>query len=465
MGPDAVAPDCDFLAWGLRQRPVPHPKLRALRPDFLVISPPKTGSTWLAANLCAHPKAFIPKIKEVNYFGRYFRWMDFAWYLEQFAPGAGRVKGEASPSYAILPVARIRLIRALLPDVKLLFLMRDPVARAWSHAKHTYRYREANFSAGAGPLDGVTDAQWCNNFAHDWTLAAGDYLGQLRRWLSIFPREQMFIGYYESLATRPEALLREVFAFLGVSSELDLSAFPVRERILPGLSAELSAPLTRRLQELLGPRTRELVSFLRGSLGLEPPPEWKKSLRTPEADDHPAIPSAFAREFDDGDLARVLVQEEQFPSSPTPILEGHRGHDIVFYRGRFFALAEEIGDLRVNEIDAAELRNHQLAGRCFVAPSLSELKELVDESVFARFREELGTARAEVGRLAGQLRRLETTVEQLTPWYAAAARWVRSVWHRRGWPGRRKRGVPVRGGGGGEKTRDGTITASPAGVE
>ena len=125
----------------------PHDELSALRPDFLIISPPKTGSTWLAANLRLHPQVFVPDIKEVKYFSSFHRWLDLGWYLDHFAPAEGRLKGEASPSYAILPVERIRLVRRLFPDVKLIFLMREPVGRAWSHARHNHRYREANFVA------------------------------------------------------------------------------------------------------------------------------------------------------------------------------------------------------------------------------------------------------------------------------------------------------------------------------
>ncbi|HEX5270312.1 MAG TPA: sulfotransferase domain-containing protein [Gemmataceae bacterium] len=423
---NTAAPDRTFLGWCLRQSPVPHHKLTALRPDFLVISPPKTGSTWLAANLRAHPAVFVPKIKEVKYFSAYFKWLDLGWYLDQFAPGIGRVKGEASPSYAILPVETIRLVRGVMPDVKLVFLMRDPVSRAWSHARHNYRYREANFSAGAGALETISEAQWQCNFAHEWPLTGGDYLGQLRRWLSVFPREQVFVGFYESIATRPESLLREVLAFLGLSADGDLAGFPVRERVLPGLAAELSPALTRSLRQLLGPRTRELASFLRESFGLEPPPEWEVSLRPAEAD--VPRPEAFAREFDDAYLARVLSLEESFPSSPTPVLEGYRGHDIVYYRGRLYALAEEVRDLRVNEIDEECLRRHQAAGRCLVAPSLPEVKGLVDEHVLARLEQELLKRRAEADRLDGRLRRLEAEVERLTGWYTVPARWLRSVW-------------------------------------
>src|SRR5579871_1405390 len=152
------------------------------RPHFLVISPPKTGSTWLADNLRAHPGVFVPAVKEVKYFSSLHRWLDLDWYRHHFAPAAGRLAGEASPSYSHLPLSRIRLIRRLFPDLKLVYLMRDPVRRAWSHAKHVHRYREAVFAdAPPGP---ATAGQWRAALADDWMLTIGDSLSQLRRWLA-----------------------------------------------------------------------------------------------------------------------------------------------------------------------------------------------------------------------------------------------------------------------------------------
>src|SRR5262249_29659031 len=155
----------------------------------------------------------------------------------------GRIRGEASPSYAILPQERIRLVRQLFPDVKLIFLLREPIARAWSHAKHNHQYRETNFASSNDPLEAVANEQWRDNFRHDWSLASGDYLGQLRHWLSVFPREQVFVDYYERIATAPEALLREVFAFLGVKADVALGGFPVHERILVGPAGRLRPEL------------------------------------------------------------------------------------------------------------------------------------------------------------------------------------------------------------------------------
>ena len=84
---------------------------------------------------------FVPERKELAYFGMLSRWVDLPWYARQFRPAGGRLAGEASPSYALLPVRTIRLIRDLLPDLKLIYLMRNPVPRAWSHA-----YREERAS-------------------------------------------------------------------------------------------------------------------------------------------------------------------------------------------------------------------------------------------------------------------------------------------------------------------------------
>jgi hypothetical protein len=312
----------DFLRWCLQQTPVPPSKLAAQRPDFLVISPPKTGSTWLADNLRCHPDVFVPPNKEVKYFSSWYRHLDLNWYLGQFVGGVGRIKGEASPSYALLPRERIRLVRRLLPDIKLVFLMRDPVARAWSHAKHCFRYREANFAASSADFAAVTDAEWRANFRHEWTLASGDYLGQLRRWRSVFPRGQMYVGFYESIARAPETLLRELFAFLEVSPEVDFARFPVADRILPGLPASLPAGLREDLHDLLGNRTRELADFLAEEFDLQPPPDWEATLPPLDRAQAYRPPSPGGAIVSSQDR-KPLDRGRRIPTSPGGVAETH----------------------------------------------------------------------------------------------------------------------------------------------
>src|SRR5438876_3783853 len=79
-------------------------------PDFLVIAPPKTGTTWLSRQLSRHPRIFTPPAKEIEYFNFYWKTRSLAWYLSCFREGSGRLKGEATPGYATLPRSTIRLI-------------------------------------------------------------------------------------------------------------------------------------------------------------------------------------------------------------------------------------------------------------------------------------------------------------------------------------------------------------------
>jgi hypothetical protein len=387
------------MTWSLEQPDLLSARLANLRPDFLIISPPKTGSTWLAANLRCHPGLFVPAIKEVKYFSSFFQWFDLAWYLEHFRPAGKRVKGEASPSYAILPVQRIRLLRQLLPDVKLIYLMREPIARAWSHARHNRRYHEGAFSS-CGPEAGpVSLPQWQANCIHDWPFASGDYLGQLRRWLSVFPREQVYVDFSESIAQDPAGLLRQLFAFLGVDAGVDLSSFPLQERILPGPEEEFLSSLARFLHRLWHERSVELAPFLEAELDLTLPAEWQTTLAPvpdigPEEGELPHPWPAFGSQDEDDYLSRVLAQEETFPSAYRAVLGNYRGYEVFFYRGRLIVLTRSLGTPVPLPASEADLVRLQAEGSGFVAPTLAELKDQIAQHVFAQAQVQIRTLEA-----------------------------------------------------------------------
>ena len=85
---------------------------RLCLPDWMVIAPPKTGTSWVYANLRRHPEAFAVDLKELKYFSNRFELEDLRNYLAHFRRGVGKTKGEASPNYCLLPDRTIRLIRA-----------------------------------------------------------------------------------------------------------------------------------------------------------------------------------------------------------------------------------------------------------------------------------------------------------------------------------------------------------------
>src|ERR1044071_7027899 len=114
-------------------------------PDFLVIGAQKAGTTALYSYLRDHPAIAGPPWKEVSFFDRHF-WRGDAGYRGNFPnrlslrrmrarPGAEPIGGEASPSYMFHPLAPQR-VAELVPDARLIALVRNPVDRALSHYHH-----------------------------------------------------------------------------------------------------------------------------------------------------------------------------------------------------------------------------------------------------------------------------------------------------------------------------------------
>jgi hypothetical protein len=316
-------------------------------PEFMVISPGKTGTTWLSKNLSCHPEIFIPEVKEVRYFCTQWRMYDINWYLKHFQEGIGLTKGEVSPTYAILPSLAIKLLRLLVPNLKLILLMRDPIDRAWSHTKHNYKYREANFHSYGGDFQSIPDRKLMENFMHEWPFSFGDYLGSLKRWLSFFPKKQLFIGFYENIKRDPQRLLSKIFTHLDVESEVDWSKFPISEAFLKGIGNVIPERLKKYLRAIYRRRTEELIMFLKEQFGIvEIPSEWENTLVGD------GIPNPF------------IVEED------------YKGYNILVHEDRFYALPEDTQNI---DIVPAIMKEYQGFGRCLVGESLFEARYLVDQ--------------------------------------------------------------------------------------
>ncbi|MCK5343962.1 MAG: sulfotransferase domain-containing protein, partial [Candidatus Heimdallarchaeota archaeon] len=316
-------------------------------PDFMVVSPAKTGSTWLFSNLCCHPDIFIPDIKEVNYFCNNWRLYDINWYLKYFQKGIGLKKGDVSPTYAILPSYAIEVIRSLMPDLKIIFLMRDPIERAWSHARHNLKYHEANFRFNRATNKSVSDENFIRNFTHDWPFTSGDYLNSLQQWCSFFPKEQFYIGFYENIRKEPQKLLTQIFKFLGVGVvDVDLDHFPIKTVFLEGFKKEHSDNLRGYLRTIYKNRTEELVIFLRDKFALKVPDEWKNTL-----------------------IGEVITH-------PISIKTNYKNHDIFLYNGKFYALPNK---LRRATTTDENIKDHLDSGNCIVGDSLFEVKFHVNQ--------------------------------------------------------------------------------------
>jgi hypothetical protein len=238
-------------------------------PDFLVVGAQKGGTTALWEYLRRHPGIAGPSWKEVSFFDRHWA-RGPAWYRGNFPLRRGRLVGEASPSYLFHPLAPARA-RALVPEARLVAILRDPVDRAYSHYQHEVDFGREPLSFEeaieqeearlAGEVERLlADARYFSRAWWDHTyLARGRYAEQLERWYDVFPREQLLVLANEELAERPAETYGRVLAFLG-APPYELDAYPrvfdrdyapIRPETRDRLAAHFAEP-NRRLYELLG---------------------------------------------------------------------------------------------------------------------------------------------------------------------------------------------------------------------
>ena len=239
-------------------------------PDFLIIGAQKAGTTSLHAYLCEHSRIPAAAKKEVHFFDQEFhRGTD--WYRAHFQRyEEGTFSGESTPYYLFHPLAPER-VAEVLPDCKLIVLLRDPVDRAFSHHNHecALGFEALDFEGAieaepqrlVGEEERLTREPGYRSFAHQHHsyLSRGRYAEQLERWFESFDRERLLVLSAEDLFTEPEEIVGEAQEFLGVAAELpaDLSArnarsyAPIGEETRTALRSAFE-PHNRRLYELVG---------------------------------------------------------------------------------------------------------------------------------------------------------------------------------------------------------------------
>lgn len=179
-------------------------------PTFIVIGAMKAGTTSLYHYLRDHDQIFMSRIKELDFFVTESNWSrGMSWYRHQFS-GAGDAlaRGEASTLYTKFPEYQgvPERIARTLPDVQLIYVVRDPIVRLRSH----YQHRVMTGAETAPPEVALLE--------NPTYVTTSKYAMQLERYLDHFPREQVLIVRSESLRTERQATVREVYDFLGVDS-------------------------------------------------------------------------------------------------------------------------------------------------------------------------------------------------------------------------------------------------------
>lgn len=198
-------------------------------PNFFIVGAPRAGTTSLYYYLQQHPQVFMSPFKEPHFFAQIkpspdqshlFYPMDQARYLRLFrgAMPHHAAIGEASPSYLVTEGAAAR-IKAVIPQARIIIMLRDPVERAFSHYLMDVR-------------DGVQTLPFLEALVRDheapakgWGISRlyveeGLYCNSIKRYLHFFGRQHVAVSYCEALALNAEAVVRHVLEFLSLDSAL-----------------------------------------------------------------------------------------------------------------------------------------------------------------------------------------------------------------------------------------------------
>lgn len=243
---------------------------RLAQPDFLCIGAQKAGTTWLYQALRQHPQVSMPPIKEIHYFDRgkrpyaldllsknaptrrrFLRWLrdglhssragwrdalwnirffclprSDSWYAALFPHRAGFITGDITPGYAPMGQDKVAHVQRLLPNAKIIYLLRDPIDRAWSQAAMYFRQYHGSASIAA------VDAQTIRRFVFSpYNLRFGYYHQALQVWRAFYPQAKIRVICHDEIAQNPGGSLRQICAFLDIDSSRTVVPPNVSERI------------------------------------------------------------------------------------------------------------------------------------------------------------------------------------------------------------------------------------------
>lgn len=177
--------------------------------DFMVIGAQKAGTTSLASQLAAHPQICFCREKEPAYFNQPADWRSgLDDYHALYDPQPGQLCGEASTFYTFLPEfpdTHKRLFE-YNPDLKLIYVVRQPVERIISHYTHNL----------VRNLDTLPPDEAV--FAHPAYVNRSRYGVQIRPYLELFDRDNVLLLIFEEYVRDQIGTLEEVAAFLGIDA-------------------------------------------------------------------------------------------------------------------------------------------------------------------------------------------------------------------------------------------------------
>jgi hypothetical protein len=227
-------------------------KETSTQPGFLGIGAQRSGSTWLYESLKQHPDVWLTPVKEVHFFDRgnikysdrsykrhlrkrvfdyltgsgvrvyhnlgwdlhyFLKSRDINWYRAIFCPGSNQIAGEITPAYSTLEKDTVQQIHKLNPELKIIYLMRDPIERDWSSAIKGLA-RDRKRQANSIPIE-----TFLKKINSSGVLLRGDYLRTLEIWESVFRLEHIHIDFMDEIKLDAQGVLSRIFRFLEISTD------------------------------------------------------------------------------------------------------------------------------------------------------------------------------------------------------------------------------------------------------
>lgn len=273
-------------------------------PDFMCIGAPRAATTWLYDRLRADPQIYLTKVKELHFFDEarparpgdtsglhwhrsfYFDMSNPShrrWYWRQFRNGRNRTKGDITPAYSMLSAARVRFIFNEIPDLKVIYIIRNPIDRAWSSLR-----KMVWFQKGAHHKI-LKDRDWLLRTAmHPELLARGDYRKIIETWQGVFPDRNLLYVFHDDIEENEQAIVGDIYRFL----DLPMPRFVELPSTENRINAVPPMPMPDNVRSFLENHYENQIRYLEARFGrdlrhwITDPKSAVKNDSTPASDPH-----------------------------------------------------------------------------------------------------------------------------------------------------------------------------------
>ncbi len=177
-------------------------------PNFFLVGCQKTASTWLHRCFQEHPEIYVPDSDSIHFFTiNYYKGIE--WYKKFYQDYSGqKVVGDTTSSY-IRDYDAPERIASFNPDAKILISLRNPIERAFSHFWH---------EKAKGKIAFEFDEVLQNYDLYQNYIVSGFYSQHIKRYLTFFPEDKIFITLFEELKENPDRFITRIFEFLEVDT-------------------------------------------------------------------------------------------------------------------------------------------------------------------------------------------------------------------------------------------------------